>query len=343
MKTYCVTGGAGFIGTHLCKKLISEGHRVINVDNFSDFYDYKLKIANVLYSSGITIPFPFTTKENDLSILPSYVNGQKYRLIIGDIRSLIDLELVFQSERIDAVIHLAGMAGVRPSIEEPQLYEEVNIRGTLNLLETMRKYKVRKWLCASSSSVYGNPSNRTFSESDVVDLTLSPYAATKKACEVLGYVYYHLHGIDTIMLRFFTVYGPRQRPDLAITKFTRLIHSGEPLSFFGEGNSTRDYTYVDDTVMGIIKALHYLQEHKSIYEIVNLGKGQSITLQYMVQSIERALGTKARIQKLPMQPGDVEHTCANISKARRLIGYNPQTDFIAGMNKFITWYRGESH
>lgn len=344
MKTYCVTGGAGFIGSHLCEQLLAQGHRVINIDNFNDVYDYKTKIRNILSSTGSVFPHLYSEdKPEDLAKLQTFVESDHYRLVVADIRSMDELDAVFESEKIDAVIHLAAMAGVRPSIEDPLLYEDVNVKGTLHILEAMRKHGVRKWLCASSSSVYGNNKKVPFSEEDIVDFSISPYAATKKACEVLGHTFYHLHHIDTIMLRFFTVYGERQRPDLAIHKFVKMLDRGEELTMYGEGTTRRDYTYIGDIIAGILGALSYVEQKDRVYEVVNLGTNRTITLRDLIASLEQEIGTKALIRTLPNQPGDVEQTYADVSKANRLFGYRPQTDFAEGIHKFVTWYRGNRH
>ncbi|WP_336775570.1 GDP-mannose 4,6-dehydratase [Paenibacillus sp. MMO-58] len=344
MKTYCVTGGAGFIGSHLCEQLLAQGHRVVNIDNFNDVYDYKTKIRNILNSTRSELPFLYSgDKDGDLAKLQAIVESDDYRLVVADIRSMDELEAVFASERIDAVIHLAAMAGVRPSIEDPLLYEDVNVKGTLHILEVMRKHGVRKWLCASSSSVYGNNRKVPFSEEDVVDYSISPYAATKKACEVLGHTYHHLHHIDTIMLRFFTVYGERQRPDLAIHKFAGMLDKNEELTMYGDGSSRRDYTYIGDIIAGILGALSYVERMENLYEVVNLGTNRTITLRDLITSLEQEFGKRALIRTLPNQPGDVEQTYADVSKANQLFGYNPQTDFAEGIHKFVTWYRGNRH
>jgi Nucleoside-diphosphate-sugar epimerases len=341
MTTYCVTGGAGFIGSHVCERLLSQGHRVVCIDNFNDVYDYRIKMNNVLKSTHTAAPFPLLDKASDLQKLSSLVNDSRYRLVVADIRDLAAIDAVFAGEQIDVVIHLAAMAGVRPSIENPLLYEEVNVKGTMHMLEAMRKHGVRKWLCASSSSVYGNQTKLPFSEQDVVDRMISPYAATKKSCEVMGHTYYHLFGIDTIMLRFFTVYGERQRPDLAIHKFMRMLDNGEELTLYGDGSSRRDYTHIDDIVQGLLGALQYIEKEERVYEIVNLGTHHTVTLIELVQTLERHADCAASIRWLPDQPGDVDRTYADISKASRLFGYDPTTDFDEGIARFVTWYRGE--
>ncbi|MCU6600459.1 GDP-mannose 4,6-dehydratase [Peribacillus frigoritolerans] len=311
-----VTGGAGFIGSHLCDTLIKQGHNVFNIDNFNDYYDVKIKRANVSH----------------------HINNPSYTLIETDIRDFDSLEQIFSDNRIDLVVHLAAMAGVRPSIENPLLYEDVNVRGTINLLDLCKKYKVTKFIFASSSSVYGNNKSAPFSETDVVDFAISPYAATKKSGEIVGHVYHHLYNIDMILLRFFTVYGPRQRPDLAIHKFTNLISQGMELPFYGDGQTSRDYTYIDDIISGIVNSIHYIEENNNVYEIINLGGSQTISLSEMLLTIENGLGIQAKINRMSYQPGDVERTHADITKAKRLIGYNPSIKFIDGIKEFISWY-----
>ncbi len=320
MKTYLVTGGAGFIGSHLCDYLVENGARVINVDNFNDFYNPGIKEKNIAQHLG---------KEN-------------YILERSDIRELDSLDRIFGQNKIDAVVHLAAMAGVRPSIEKPLLYEEVNVAGTMNLLEMCKKYGVKNFVCASSSSVYGNNKQVPFKETDIVDFAISPYAATKKSCEVMGHTYHHLYGIDMAMLRFFTVYGPRQRPDLAIHKFTKIIIQGDELPFYGDGTTKRDYTYVEDIIDGVVKSIKYVEENSRVYEIFNLGESQTISLSHMLKCIEDELGTKANVKRLPMQAGDVEKTFADISKAKEILGYNPKTKFEDGIKKFIQWYIAEN-
>lgn len=340
MKTYVVTGGSGFIGSHLCQRLLLQGHRVINIDNFSDFYDYKVKIQNTLESVHNKEKFIYKGKTSDLQQLVSKVDSPRYQLKIADIRNYQDMNTIFQQEKIDAVIHLAALAGVRPSIENPLTYVDVNIQGTMVILEILKKYGINKFICASSSSVYGNNQKIPFSENDFVDKAISPYAATKKSCEIIGHTYFHLYHIDTIMLRFFTVYGPRQRPDLAIHKFTNMITNDVPIPVFGDGSTRRDYTYIDDIIDGIIKSIDYIEKHQHIFEILNLGENHTISLQEMIATIERHLSKKAIKTHLPMQPGDVIQTYADIEKAKKLIGYHPQTEFEEGIKQFITWYKG---
>ena len=339
MKTYLVTGGAGFIGSHLIKKLLEQGNRVINVDNFNEYYDYNIKVKNVLNSTGKQVSDNSDEiRVEELRDLKKTVDFENYTLEIVDITNMSILEEVFQKNKIDTVIHLAAMAGVRPSIENPLLYEKVNVRGTMNILELMKKYNIKKFVCASSSSVYGNNEKVPFSETDNVDKAISPYAATKKSCEIIGHSYHHLYDIDTIMLRFFTVYGPGQRPDLAIHKFTKLIYENKEIPFFGDGETQRDYTYIDDIIDGVLKAADDVENNTDVYEIFNLGESQTISLKEMVATIEKVIGKKALLNKLPMQPGDVNRTFADISKAKKMLGYDPDTKFEDGIRKFVEWY-----
>ncbi len=312
-KTVVVTGGAGFIGSHLCERLLSEGHRVITIDDFNDFYN------------------PLLKRENIKDCLK---NGD-FRLCEQDICDTSLLNKVFGSERVDVIVHLAARAGVRPSIEAPLLYQRVNGYGTLNLLEMARKYKIGHFIFGSSSSVYGVNRKVPFSEDDRVDMPISPYAATKRACELMCHTYHHLFDINVTCLRFFTVYGPRQRPDLAIRKFTQLIDGGREVPVYGDGTASRDYTYIDDVLEGVTAAVN----RPFGYEIINLGESRTVTLNELVRLIEENLGKKARIKRLPLQPGDVPITYADISKARRMLEYNPQTAIEEGIEKFIHWYK----
>ncbi|KNB62095.1 GDP-mannose 4,6-dehydratase [Chryseobacterium sp. Hurlbut01] len=336
--TYLVTGGSGFIGSHLVEKLFKEGHSVINVDNFDDFYDYKVKIKNTLDSIEKNIDFNFSDKEQDIKSLISLSKSDSYTLYYNDIREKDGLEEIFKNHKIDLIIHLAALAGVRPSIERPLEYEEVNVRGTMNLWELCNLFGIKKFICASSSSVYGNNEKIPFSESDNVDQPISPYAATKKCGEILGHVYHSLYDIDMIQLRFFTVYGPRQRPDLAIHKFTKLISENKEIPFYGDGNTARDYTYIDDIIDGISKSIHYLENNSKVYEIINLGESEVITLSKMLTYLERHLDKIAAKKTLPMQQGDVQKTNADITKAQSLIGYKPTTNFQNGTKKFVEWF-----
>ncbi|WP_336964505.1 GDP-mannose 4,6-dehydratase [Chryseobacterium contaminans] len=335
---YLVTGGSGFIGSHLVEQLLRNGHSVINIDNFDDFYSYQVKIKNTLESIDKISDFEFSDKEADIQRLISLSHSDKYSLYYQDIRDKKELENIFRSHPIDTVIHLAALAGVRPSIERPLEYEEVNVRGTMNLWELCKDFGIKKFVCASSSSVYGNNEKIPFAETDNVDNPISPYAATKKSGEILGHVYHTLYHIDMIQLRFFTVYGPRQRPDLAIHKFTKLISEGIEIPFYGDGTTARDYTYIDDIIDGIIKSVLYLETHSDVYEVINLGESQVVTLTEMVATLEDALKMTAHRKILPMQPGDVTKTNADITKARTLIGYKPDTDFQNGIKKFVEWF-----
>jgi UDP-glucuronate 4-epimerase len=310
-----VTGGAGFIGSHLSERLLREGHRVIVLDNFDDFYDPRRKRKN----------------------LAPLLKNPGFRLYEGDLRDEAYLKNVFSAETIEIVAHLAARAGVRPSIQFPALYTDVNIRGTFNLLEACRHHGVGRLVFASSSSVYGNNPKVPFSEADNVDNPISPYAATKKAGELICYTYHHLYGMDIACLRYFTVYGPRQRPEMAIHQFTRLIHQGKKLSLFGDGSSRRDYTYIEDAVEGTMNAL--LRKHG--YRIYNIGESQTTSLRELVRLIEDLVGKKAVTEYLPAQPGDVDRTYADIRKAREGLGYNPMTDMPTGLRRFVEWYLEE--
>lgn len=317
MQTYLVTGGAGFIGSQLCASLIEQGHKVINVDNFNDFYNPEIKKRNIEPLNG-------------------HVN---YLLYKADIRDKDAINQLFESNKIDAVIHLAGMAGVRPSINEPLLYEDVNVEGTITILECMKKYKVKQLVFGSSSSVYGESDPHTpFKEDQKLQPMLSPYAITKKTGEDYCYLYHHLHQINTVVLRFFTVYGPGQRPDLAIYKFTDLINKGLPVPFYGDGTSLRDYSYVEDIIQGINQAIDLLKEKTQVFEIINLSGNHTVSLKALLSIIERELGKKALINQLPMQPGDVFATNADLTKAKNILNYNPQTSIEEGIRKFVSWY-----
>ena len=317
MQTYLITGGAGFIGSHLADKLLKEGNKVIVVDNFCDFYNPKIKEDNVKHN----------------------LNNANYTLKRIDIRNREELAKAFDEANVDVVIHLAAMAGVRPSIDNPIYYQEVNCVGTQNILEEMKAHNVKKLVMASSSSVYGNCKEVPFKEDMIVDFAISPYAATKKANEVMTHVYHKLFDFNVIMLRFFTVFGPRQRPDLAINKFTRLMLNNEPIPMFGDGTTSRDYTYVEDIVSGIEKSIEYVNNNKDVYEILNIGNSSPISLKEMINTIAEVLGKTPNIEELPMQPGDVERTFADISKAKKLIGYEPKTSFKQGIENFVKWYK----
>ncbi|QHA01930.1 SDR family NAD(P)-dependent oxidoreductase [Dehalobacter restrictus] len=319
-----VTGGAGFIGSHLCERLLEEGKTVVAIDSFNDFYDPTIKERNIYE----------IRKSCNEKLIP------KERFIVekGDIRDQSFLMKVFQNYQFQSVIHLAAYAGVRPSIQNPELYVNVNINGTMNILECLREYRIKRFIFASSSSVYGNNEKVPFSEDDSVDQPISPYAATKKAGELLCYTYHHLYNLSVACLRFFTVYGPRQRPDLAIHKFTNLITSGKPVPFYGDGTTQRDYTYIDDIVDGILKALDWVNHKETRYGIFNLGESKTISLSEMVQELEKNLQKKAQLDSLPDQPGDVKNTYADIMKSKQLLGYQPTTMFSEGIKKFVSWY-----
>jgi UDP-glucuronate 4-epimerase len=315
MKTILVTGGAGFIGSHLCEKLLREGYRIICLDNFDNYYSPDIKIKNI---QGMLKEFP-----------------NRFELITGDIRNPEHLREAFKKNAIDGVVHLAALAGVRPSIEQPLLYQDVNIRGTLVLLEACKDFKVSHFIFASSSSVYGENQRVPFTEEDLDIQPISPYGATKRAGELLCYSYHHLHRMNIACLRIFTAYGPRQRPDLAIHKFTRLIDQGDKVPMFGDGSSKRDYTYIDDLIEGILSII----EHHRGYEIYNLGESQTTSLEELIQLIEKTLGKKAIIENLPYQAGDVSITYADINKARRMLNYQPRVKMEEGMKRFVEWYK----
>ncbi|MGB7748954.1 MAG: GDP-mannose 4,6-dehydratase [Verrucomicrobiia bacterium] len=311
---FLVTGGAGFIGSHVCERLLHDGHAVWAFDDLNDFYDPKLKRRNL----------------HDIQLL-----AKPFEYIHGDLCDCAALAELFGHVKFDQVIHLAARAGVRPSLETPALYQRVNVEGTVNVLEAARKSGVKKIVIASSSSVYGVNSKVPFSENDPIFSAISPYAASKLACESLGHVYHHVYGMDVTMLRLFTVYGPRQRPDLAIRKFATLIHAGKPVPVFGDGGMARDYTYVTDTVDGIIAAT----QKEFGFEIFNLGESQTVTLGRLIELLEAALGKKAVIDRRPVPPGDVPVTFADITKARARLGYDPRVKIEAGIKLFIDWFR----
>jgi len=317
MSTILVTGGAGFIGSHLCERLLREGYGVICVDNFDNFYDPNIKIKNV---EGIIKKYP-----------------DQFELITGDIRNREHLEEAFKKNRMDLIVHLAARAGVRPSITEPLLYQDVNIRGTIVLLEVCKGHEVKNFIFASSSSVYGENQRVPFSEEDLNIQPISHYGATKRAGELLCYSYHHLFGMNIACLRIFTAYGPRQRPEMAIHKFTRLVDQGEKIPMYGDGSSRRDYTYIDDLIEGILSVVHH---HKG-FDLYNLGESQATSLKELIHLIEKALGKEARIERLEPQPGDVSITYADITKAKRLLGYQPKVKIEEGIKRFVEWYKGE--
>ena len=342
MKNFLITGGAEFIGSTVAERLLNRGDKVVVVDNFNDFYDYNRKIRNILEITNNfnkIDEFENLLKDEKISKLIEIVNSDNFTLIYGDIRDREAMNRVFAENSFDLVFNPAAMAGVRPSLLDPMLYEDVNVRGYMNLLELCKKYGVKKFVQASSSSVYGNNKEVPFKETAIVDFAISPYAATKKSCEVMGHVYHKLYNIDMVQLRFFTVYGPKQRPDLAIHKFTKMILEDKPIPFYGDGTTKRDYTYIDDIVDGILKSMNYLFNNENVYEIFNLGESHVVSLKEMVETIENAIGKKAILDIQPMQPGDVDKTYADISKAKAMIGYDPQTNFSEGIRKFVEWYK----
>lgn len=321
-KTVLITGGAGFIGSHTCEALLNRGYDVVSVDNFNDYYAPEYK------------------RENIESIKKAAGSSTQYfRSYEGDIRDIDFLNGVFEETHPDIVIHLAACAGVRPSILNPMLYTDVNINGTVNLLECLRKHHINKLLFASSSSVYGDNAKTPFSESDMVDRPISPYAATKRAGELICHTYHHLFDVNIACLRFFTVYGPRQRPDLAIYKFTKLISEGKPIPFYGDGSTERDYTFIQDIVDGILKAAKWVDSREKRFDIFNLGESSTIALSQMVRTIENELEMSAVLDIKPQQPGDVRKTYADISHAKAVLGYNPVTEFEKGIKIFVDWYK----
>jgi UDP-glucuronate 4-epimerase len=311
---FLITGGAGFIGSHVCERLLQDGHAVWAFDDLNTFYDPQLKRRNIRELQSLAKPFEF---------------------VFGELGDRYALQELFASVAFDQVIHLAARAGVRPSLEEPALYQRVNVEGTVNLLEVARKHKVSKVTIASSSSVYGVNAKVPFAESDPIFTAISPYAASKLACEALGHVYHHVYGMDIVMLRFFTVYGPRQRPDLAIHKFTRLLSSGKPIPVFGDGSTARDYTYIEDILEGVMACTR----REFGYEIFNLGESQTVPLSRLIELLENALGCKAIIDRQPAQPGDVPLTCADITKAKKQLGYAPRVKIEEGIPRFVDWFK----
>lgn len=307
-----ITGAAGFIGSHVAETLLADGWEVVGLDNFDDFYDPAIKRDNIRVLR----------------------KSKTFQLIDGDIRDRAVLDAIASKKKLDAVIHLAARAGVRPSLEQPRLYADVNVCGTVEVLELARRHGIPKLIFASSSSVYGEREGSPFREQDNVDYPISPYAATKKAGELICYTYHLNAGIDVSCLRFFTVYGPRQRPEMAIHRFTRLIDRGEPVEIFGDGSSRRDFTYIDDIVNGVTAAL----ERAKGYKIYNLGNHHTVKLLDLVRKIEDVLGKKAEIDFLPKQPGDVPLTCADIQLAQEELGYSPAVPIERGLELFVEWY-----
>jgi len=314
---FLITGGAGFIGSHLSERLLDAGSEVVVLDNFDSFYDAAIKRGNVERAAA----------------------SPAYSLVRGDIRDADVLERLFAGARFDAVFHLAARAGVRPSIEDPVLYSSVNLDGTTRLLEACRQHGVPRFLFGSSSSVYGNNDKVPFSEDDPVDHPISPYAATKKAGELLAYSYHHLFAINVACLRFFTVYGPRQRPEMAIHKFARLLANGDAIEQYGDGSSARDYTFVSDIVEGILRA----HERCTGYHVWNLGGSRTITLSDLVSKLAERLGVEPTIRQLPLQPGDVDRTWADVSRAERELNWRPCVDIDEGLDRFVSWFEKGEH
>ena len=315
MKNILVTGGAGFIGSHLVDRLLAEGQwKVSVIDDLNDFYDPAIKLANA----------------------SKHQKSSNYQLFIADIRDQVALAKIFATNSFDCIVHLAARAGVRPSLVEPLLYAETNINGTMNLLELAREHGIKQFVFGSSSSVYGLNAKVPFAEDDPIRQPISPYAATKAAGELICHTYTHLYGIRSICLRFFTVYGPRQRPDLAIHKFARLISEDKPIPVFGDGTTRRDYTFIDDIIAGVRAAIDY---NKTEYEVINLGESRTVELRELISLLEKELGKRAQIDRQLLQPGDVTQTFADIAKASRLLGYNPQTQIEEGIPTFVRWFR----
>jgi len=310
-----ITGGAGFIGSHLCESLINSDlvSKVICIDDFNDFYDPKVKEKNI----------------------KACLSSKKFRLYKADITSLADIERIFKNEKIDKIFHLAARAGVRASLQNPMLYEEVNVKGTINLLSLALKYGVKNFTFASSSSVYGANKKMPFSEDDNVDNPISPYAITKRSAELMCKIYSRMYGLNVTCFRFFTVYGPRGRPDMAPYKFTKLISEGKPIDIYGDGSSKRDYTYISDIIEALMKSL----EKDFRFEIINLGNSKPVELRRLIALIEKNLGRKARINKMKKQPGEVDVTYADITKAKKLLGYKPKTRIEEGIAKFVEWFK----
>lgn len=310
-----VTGGAGFIGSHLCDALLERGDEVVCVDNLNDYYNPEFKEENI---SG-------------------YVEDPAFKFYKEDIRNQEALEKIFKDEGIKKVVHLAARAGVRPSLKDPLLYADVNINGTLNLLECARDSGVENFVFGSSSSVYGATSSVPFTEDDPCDKPLSPYAATKRADELLCHTYHYLYGIPMCCLRFFTVYGPRGRPDMAVYKFTKAINAGDAIEVYGDGTAKRDFTYVDDIIAGVIAAI----DKKFEFELINLGNNNPVEVNRLIAVIEDGLGKKATIQQGDPHPGDVPITYADVTKAKKLLGYEPKIKIEEGIKKFVEWYKNE--
>jgi len=314
--TALVTGAAGFIGSHLCDALLASGRRVVGVDNFDPFYGEAIK-------------------RRHLREIEEQAGAGDFEFIEADIRDADAIERLLQKEGVASVFHLAARAGVRPSIEEPALYASVNVEGTTTLLEAARRFSVERFIMASSSSVYGNNEKVPFAETDDVSRPISPYAATKRACELIGLTFHHLYELPVACLRFFTVYGPRQRPDLAISKFMRLMERGETIPMFGDGSTSRDYTFIDDIIAGVLASEHEIGRHG--YRIWNLGGSEPVSLREMIESIGATVGVEPTVERLGMQPGDVERTYADLSRSKAELGFEPTTEFREGLRRQWEW------
>ncbi|HUQ48727.1 MAG TPA: GDP-mannose 4,6-dehydratase [Gemmatimonadaceae bacterium] len=313
-----VTGGAGFIGSHVCERFISKGHEVVIVDSFDPFYDPAIKHRNIekVLASGCA------------------------RLVVADVCNRDGVDEALRDDKFDAIIHLAARAGVRPSLERPDDYVRTNVEGTVSMLEIARRRGIRAFVLGSSSSVYGDSTPVPFSEDEPAANPISPYAATKRAAELLGHTYAHLYGLSVMCLRLFTVYGPRQRPDLAIHKFALLMTAGKSIPFYGTGDTERDYTYVSDIVDGIEASVDWaLSAKPGAFETVNLGENTTTSLSRLVEMLSSELGVAPELDRLPVQPGDVQRTFASVDKAKRLLGYNPTTPMEEGIRRFVEWFR----
>ena len=314
MASYLITGCAGFIGSHLSETLLKEGHQVVGIDNFDPFYKREIKEQN----------------------LKGLLSNTHFQFIEGDLKDSNVFDQI--GIDIDIIVHLAAKAGVLPSLKDPIAYLNDNVIATQNLLNLCKERHIMKFVFASSSSIYGNNKSIPFTETDNVDQPISPYAASKKACELITHTAHHLYKLDVVNLRFFTVFGPRQRPDLAIHKFIKLVDEGKEITMYGDGSTSRDYTFVNDTVQGIMGACNYISTHENVYEIVNLGNNTPVKLKDLIATIEKVMNKKVKINHQPMQPGDVDITFANIDKAKKLFGYAPSTSLEDGISSFVKWY-----
>lgn len=309
-----VTGCAGFIGSHLCEKLLENNFIVVGADNFDDYYSKKIKEQNLSY----------------------FINHPNFTFVELDLTNKSEL---FKLSKFDIVVHLAAKAGVRPSIETPLNYIKHNIEASQNLLDFLVRRNIKKYIFASSSSIYGNTNQIPFAENDPCNHTISPYAYTKKAGEMMNYAYHHLYKIDIINLRLFTVYGPRQRPDLAIHKFVNLISNEQPIEMYGDGNSARDYTYIDDVIFGIVSSINYVLNNVNIYEQINIGNNYPVSLKKLIETISASLKINPIVNQITQQKGEVDMTFADISKAKELLNYFPQTKFEDGISQFVNWFK----